>query len=338
MAWYKIDNRYRIFISFFMKHLFNCNLTYLIINFNLRANTKMLIAFSFFYVMSIQSNGQYYYYNDQYYDNDLLLEGGVTLGLMNGVCDVGAKKGSVYSPSTYDWKSAQLSAGIYASATYKYLYEARIELTKGTVAGNDANSNSTYVKARNIKFKSSLFEASFIGALYPLMFLNTESLPAFSPYLMAGVGVFSFYPKGYYDGKWYSLRRLHTEGETSKEYPERKEYSLRSISFPLGLGLRFELNHKYNLRVEGVFRHTWSDYIDDASTTYVDPAIVRKTVKKDEKDIAVIFSELYKQINPNANFVGRNRGNANNNDKFFTINCKFGIVIGRKKIPINDVP
>lgn len=305
---------------------------------HLHKQFKATLLPAFLLLFSISSSAQYYYYNDQYYDNDFLLEGGVSVGLMNGVTDVGAKKGSSFSPSTYDWKSAQLFGGIYVGMTYKYLYEARLELNLGHIAGNDANSNSTFIKSRNLQYKSSIVEGSFIAAVYPLMFLNKDNLPAFSPYVLAGIGVLGFYPTGFYNGNWYRLRRLHTEGQTSVEFPERKEYSLKSICFPMGLGLRYELNHKFNLRIEGIYRNTLTDYLDDVSKTYVDPEVVKRRAPKNEKVEAVAFAQMYKKIYPNANFVGRNRGNPNTTDKYFTMNLKLGYVLGRTRIKIKDVP
>ena len=284
------------------------------------------------------TQSQYYYYNKEYYDNDFLLEGGISIGLMKGVTDVGAKKGGSFSPATYDWKTIQPFAGIYVGMTYKYLYEARLELNFGHIEGNDANSNSNFVKSRNLHYKTSIVEGSLLAAVYPLMFLNTDNIPAFSPYVMAGVGIFSFYPTGYYKGNWYRLRRLHTEGQTSVEFPERKEYNLKSICFPMGLGLRYEINHKINLRVEGIYRNTLSDYLDDVSKTYVDPDVVKRRAPKAEREEAVAFAQMYKQVFPNANFVGRNRGNANTTDKYFTINFKVGYVLGRTRIKQKDVP
>lgn len=321
-----------------LKNVFNRIMNVIMLNRFADRRIKGIFLFFAILIYSLNSQSQYYYYNNEYYDNDYLLEGGISLGLMKGVTDVGAKKGSVFSPSTYDWKTVQPFAGIYVGMTYKYLYEARLEINLGHIEGNDANSNSNFVRARNFHYKTSIVEGSLLAAIYPLMFLNSDNLPAFSPYVMAGIGVFSFYPTGYYNGNWYKLRRLHTEGQTSPEFPERKEYNLKSICFPMGLGLRYEINHKFNLRVEGIFRNTLSDYLDDVSKTYVDPEIIKRNSPEGEREEAAALSQMYKELFPNANFIGRNRGNANTTDKYFTITFKLGYVLGRTRIKQKDVP
>src|SRR5205085_1252158 len=113
-----------------------------------------------------------------------------------------------------NWESSQFNKSIYFGILYKSTVEGRIELTKGIIAGKDENSNSPYVRSRNLNYKSKIFEASFVGAFHPLTLRNTETLPVLSPYIMAGVGVFSFYPSTLYNGEWLPLRRMNTEGQT----------------------------------------------------------------------------------------------------------------------------
>lgn len=281
------------------------------------------------FVLSASSGfGQSFFYDDKYYDADLLYEAGASFGLMKGLADVGERKGN---GALYSLKSMHLNESVYVGVLYKSTFEGRIEFTKGTIAGNDATSNSAYVRSRNLNYRSSIFEGSFIASFHPLMLRNTETLPLLSPYIMAGVGVFSFYPKTLYNGEWIALRKLNTEGQTSQAYPARKQYNLRAISVPLGIGVKYELNAKYNIRLEVLGRITTSDYLDDVSTNYVDPAIF-------PTDLQRILAHRYKELNPQEDRTGMARGNPNNKDKFLTLNLHLGYVIGRKKIPINYNP
>jgi hypothetical protein len=250
---------------------------------------------------------------------------------MNALTDVGEKKGNGFSPGYYNWKSAKTNASIYFGILYKSTFEGRIELTKGTIAGDDANSNSPYVRSRNLNFKSKIFEAAFIGTFHPLMLRNTETLPLLSPYVMAGLGVFSFYPKTLYEGQWLPLRRMNTEGQTSEQYPARKQYNLRAISVPVGIGVKYEYNAKFNLRLEALGRFTTSDYLDDVSTIYVDRAVFPTELQK-------ILAHRYKELDPSLERTGWARGHVNNKDKFITFNLRVGYVLGRKKIPVNYNP
>ncbi|MDB5192858.1 MAG: hypothetical protein JWQ96_2421 [Segetibacter sp.] len=287
------------------------------------------VSFIIIFLVSCScSFAQYFYYDDRYYDKDLLWEGGLSVGLMNAVTDVGERKGHGLSPGYYDWKSTKLSYSIYGALLYKSTYEARLEITKGKVAGKDANSNSAYVRSRNLSYKSNIWEVSLVGSLHPVMLFNTESLPSFSPYVLAGVSVFSFKPQAEYNGEWVDLRPLNTEGQKSSLYPARKEYSSKALSLPVGLGLKYEYSAKFNIRMEGLYRFSNTDYLDDASTTFVDRSVFTSEMQK-------TLAHRYLELDPNQDWTNQRRGKANNKDNFFTISLKVGYVIGRDKRPSN---
>jgi hypothetical protein len=269
--------------------------------------------------------GQSFFYDDKYFDNDLLFEAGLTLGIMNSVTDVGQKKGSPISPAYYDWKSTQLNTGIYFAAMYKSIVEGRAELTYGAIAGKDANSDSRFVQSRNLNYKSKIFELSLVTAFHPIMLFNTETLPVVSPYIMLGVGVFSYYPKTLYNDEWIPLRKMNTEGQNSEQYPARKQYNLRAVSMPIGGGLKYEYNARFNFRFEALYRYTSSDYLDDVSLNYVNRNIFPTEIQK-------ILSHRYRELNPRVDRTGLRRGTGQAKDQFFTISFKAGYVLGREKI------
>jgi hypothetical protein len=60
------------------------------------------------------------------------------------------------------------------------------------------------------------------------------------------------------------------------EYPERKEYKLTQLNFPLGAGIKLECSALLNLRLEILHRITRTDYLDDVSTRYIDPSLFQK--------------------------------------------------------------
>ena len=51
----------------------------------------LAIVCSVFYLKNLDA--QYYYYNDRYYDNAVVMELGVSGGMMNALTDLGGKKG-----------------------------------------------------------------------------------------------------------------------------------------------------------------------------------------------------------------------------------------------------
>lgn len=292
---------------------------------------RKLYPLLLFVAIKSSSFGQSYFYDSKHYDADLLWEGGISYGIMNGATDVGERKGSGFSPAFYDWKSTLSNGSLYFAVLYRNMVEGRIELTRGKIQGYDANSNSAYIRSRNLSYRSNIYEASLTAAVHPLTLINADNIPVISPYLVGGVGVFSFYPKTMYNDRLIPLRWMNTEGEMSRQYPARQQYNLRAISFPVGFGAKYEISAKLSLRLEALARFTTTDYIDDASTVYLDRSIFPTAAQR-------ILAHRYLELDPSIDRTGWARANPNNNDKFFTVNLKLGFVIGRQKIPVNYNP
>jgi len=222
--------------------------------------------------------------------------------------------------------------GIRAAAQYgKLAGEDQLITTKG--------ENELYRKQRNLDFRTNIAEAYVAGEIYPLALLNKNNkdyMPRFSPYGVIGVGVFHFNPQGSLtdaNGKktWYYLRPLHTEGEGFPEYPNRKEYSLTQVNIPMGIGVKYFLSSRVNLSLEFLYRHTFTDYIDDVSTTYIDPNLFDKYLSPQNAAIArQISDKVFAIVNPglSRNSPGTQRGDPNQNDAYFTTFLKFAIRLG----------
>jgi opacity protein-like surface antigen len=135
----------------------------------------------------------------------------------------------------------------------------------GKISGDDkkANKNAT----RNLSFSSPLTELQ-LGLEYDLISLKEQDL---TPYLFAGVAGFHFNPSTLDSlGRRAYLQPLGTEGQGF--YNGRKKYNLSGVSLPFGAGLRMALNQQVRVGFEIGLRKTFTDYLDDVSTTYADKA------------------------------------------------------------------
>ncbi|MDQ6814798.1 MAG: DUF6089 family protein, partial [Bacteroidota bacterium] len=292
---------------------------------------KLLISLFCFLTITTRSYSQYFFYNDHYYDKDLLWEVGATLGLMEGITDVGSKTGSSLSPHTYDRKMLQKNFGLYVGASYKGIVEGRIEFTKGAIAGDDKNSNNAWIRNRNLSFRSNIFELSALGAIHPLALLNIQTPLAISPYLLTGIAYFSFYPKTFYNGQWIALRPLRTEGQAFAETHYKQQYSITQLALPVGIGIKYEISPKYNFRCEAIYRHTFTDYLDDVSGTYIDPGAFKNYFDPATAELAKTLSNRT-LTHSTVSVVGTSRGNGSANDAYMSFTVKFGLVIGRKRV------
>ena len=194
-------------------------------------------------------------------------------------------------------------------------------------------------KQRNLDFRSDIFEAYVAFEFFPIMLLNGNNpdyKPRFRPYGVIGAGMLKFNPQGSLtDGNgvktWHYLKPLHIEGQGFDEYPDRKEYSLTQINIPMGVGFKYFLSERTNISLELLLRKSFTDYIDDVSTTYIDPNLYDKYLPAADARIArQISDKMYGIVTPSvARYSpGTQRGNAGQNDSYFTTFLKFGVRLG----------
>ena len=303
---------------------------------------SLVIIFTGF---SKNAAAQYYFYNDTYYDSPLLFEIGGSAGIMNCLTDLGGKKGiGKKFIKDLNMGTTEFQGGLYFMAMYKYSVGLRLEGTFGKVSADDAVLKNVDVKDiararynRNVSFRSTISEFSLVAELHPLFLLidyteRDQDPPRYSPYLLGGVGYYSFNPQAKLANRWVDLQPLSTEGQGFVEYPDRPVYKLKQINFPLGAGIKYELSDVLNVRGEFVYRVLGTDYLDDVSTTYVDPVAYANpangfSVKKQADAFKLSDRQLNKVTGP-----GGKRGSPAQKDAFFTFNIKLGLAIGRERI------
>jgi hypothetical protein len=159
----------------------------------------------------------------------------------------------------------------------------------GRIEGSDKNfSNDPYKHKRNLSFRSDIIEFSIQAEWNILGYENTRTSYGWSPYLFTGVSVFRFNPKaqffykpGVHDatlqnqsGEWIELQPLGTEGQETTKFNDKRRYSLTQISIPIGFGSKWQLDDHWAIGIDFGVRKTFTDYLDDVSTVYVDDVIV----------------------------------------------------------------
>lgn len=243
-----------------------------------------------------------------------------------------------------------------------YLLEdiaVRGNMIYGQLSGDDNHTKEEYRNNRNIHFRSPIIELSAQGEFY---FFSAERAGAryrrltrgsgwvgynISAYAFLGFGAFYFNPQGHFDkdhyaslnhasisydqlpdNGWYDLRPLRTEGQGI--LPTRQTYSQYQVSVPLGIGALFQISRELAVGLEFGFRKTWTDYIDDVSTTYVDPTIFRDQWQDDPQKVALAeyFSNpTNNTLGDNITAPGQQRGGPAYNDfymfSFITVFYKF---------------
>lgn len=176
----------------------------------------------------------------------------------------------------------------------------------------DDKYNKPALAVRNLNFKTLIQELNLMGE-YDILNLNEHPL---TPYLFAGVGVFKFSPYTVDPaGTKIFLIGLSTEGQGLHEYPDRKIYKKTQLNIPFGGGLKYALSDDIHVGFEIGIRKLFTDYIDDVSTTYVDPNILAVAKGQQAADYAFRGDELKPPVAfPGA---GATRGNSKINDYYY---------------------
>lgn len=169
--------------------------------------------------------------------------------------------------------------------SFTHRFGPRYQLTGnfmyGGLRGSDFESadpddidNGAFRYVRNLSFRNRIKELSVVGQID--LFENQAtyiSRVPWTPYVFAGVAVFHHNPQAQVPqtdilgnpfsdaGEWVDLKPLKTEG---------KSYSLIQFAIPFGLGARFRINEVMDISGEIGFRYTFTDYLDDVSSDYVD--------------------------------------------------------------------
>ena len=278
----------------------------------------------------------------QYSESTSYFEAGITAGPSNFLGDLGGKygKGTTFLKDNNIQMTKFMMGAYFAYHPSEWL-GFRLAANFGSIEGDDAiikgkGGLEESRKTRNSNFKSKIQEVFLVAEFYPTVFFEYEPSDIFHklrPYGLIGVGGFHFKPMGtdLSNGNWVSLRELHTEGQGFAEFPDRKEYKLTQVNVPMGVGVKYFASETVSLSLEVIHRVTFTDYIDDVSTNYIDPALFYNYLTPAQASLA---QRMANKSDPSGLGVidgfgpGDKRGTPTNNDGYFSVGIKVGFRLG----------
>lgn len=216
--------------------------------------------------------------------------------------------------------------GVFYRKQFGEYVAARLSATFAQVGYSDIYSTNQFQRLRNLSFNSNIFEFSVQGDFNFFKFNPIDPNYRFTPYVTLGVGVFSFNPYAYYNGKKYFLQPLGTEGQGTAAYPDRKKYNTTALSFPLGVGVKFNINDQMNIGFEIAHRFTSTDYLDDVSKTYAGAVNFKDPVALKLQDRSYEFGTPI-------GVAGRQRGFSGQKDQYVTAMLSLTFNISSYKCP-----
>jgi hypothetical protein len=236
----------------------------------------------------------------------ITLSGGAT----NYTGDLQAKR------YTINQAHAAIALGVSYEVSEKLFIRSQVMV--GKLTAHDKYNPLTAM--RNLNFTSSLSEAHVAVEYY----LRDLSEYAISPYLFAGVAVYHFNPYTKdTSGTKYFLQPLSTEGQGF--YQDRQPYKLTQLAIPFGGGVKLALSENIRVGIEFGMRKLFTDYLDDVSTTYVDPNLLVTNRGPKTLELAYRGNELKNAVPyPTAD----NRGNAKIKDWYYFTGITTSIRLG----------
>lgn len=215
-------------------------------------------------------------------------------------------------------RAPKLAANVFFRKNFGNYIALRVEGTFAQLGYSDVyNTYNEQMRLRNLSFNTKIWELGLQGDFNFFRFMPGDANASFTPYITIGASLFNYDPYAYLKGEKYYLRPLGTEGQGDSAYIDRKPYSTMALAIPFGVGVKYALNEKINVGFEVVYRFTNTDYLDDVSKTYVDPAVFPPNADG-SPSVAQLLSDRSYELGTPIGVKGRQRGNSQNKDAFVT--------------------
>jgi hypothetical protein len=301
--------------------------------------TKTIILFLISFTILSNSYSQGFLFGEK-----VKWEVGLNFGPSFFLGDLGGNSGKgTNNIKDINFEFTKLMKGVFVTMYPKNWVGLRLAANYTYLEGDDAIINTSGIdelwrKQRNLDFKSTVLEGYLALEVFPTMLLKRESEyePRLRPYGFGGIGVFHFNPKGSLtdaagNKTWYALQPLRIEGQGMPEYPYSKPYKLTQINIPFGAGIKYFASDRIILSAEILYRKTFTDYIDDVSTKYIDVNNYNKYLSSQEASLAYKLSDksigiIYPGMTRYP--AGTQRGDTKDGDTYFSIVVKFGVRLG----------
>ncbi len=242
-----------------------------------------------------------------------------------------------------DFEFSMTRPAVTIGLRYKILEQvsAKMALTYGVLRGDDKKTEETYRNNRNLNFYAHLIELSGqmeyniikekVGHRYSLR--RVRGLKGFklNTYFFLGFAGYWFntYGKNSTTGEWVALQPLGTEGQGL--VGSREKYSRIQMAIPYGIGFKYGLDREWSIALELGARKTFTDYLDDVSTTYYDNNLIRAQ----SGDLAADMADPSLGNVPGQTTANQQRGDPSDYDSymFLTISVTYKLKTTRQGLP-----
>ncbi|MEZ4756832.1 MAG: DUF6089 family protein [Flavobacteriales bacterium] len=254
---------------------------------------------------------------------------GLHLGAANYLGEMGGKD-QPRRDFVWDMKLGQTrwTVGGFARRKINRLISVNGGLMYMRIQGADALSTYRPRVGRNLNFRNDMLEL-YVRPEFTIF--QDNDLGGRGRYktdfrLFGYVGIAALYhnPKGQIDrnGDFFALQPLQTE---------LVDYSNLTVAIPAGIGFHFTKKRRHRFGWDMGWRTTFTDYLDDVSTVYADPAALPGGAGGDAAQLAnqTLFAYTLDPTLPHPNNYtpGSLRGDPTHNDSYLTMTLTYSYVL-----------
>jgi hypothetical protein len=212
------------------------------------------------------------------------LDKSVTISLFTGIINY---QGDM-NPNSFTFRHSNFTTGLLIRKPINRWITLRAGANIGSIEAAD-RYNRDYLKPRNLSFFTSIKEA-YAGFEFSILDMSTKH---FTPYVYGGLAVFHFNPWTYdNNGVKTYLHPLSTEGQGLSQFPKQRPYKLTDVALAFGGGAKFKVSDCINIGIDFSQRKTFTDYLDDLSSMYVDKNILLQAKGPKAVELAYRGDEL----------------------------------------------
>ena len=228
------------------------------------------------------------------------------------------------NPSNVLRGTHHVAQGVYYRHNVNSRLAVRGQFMQGTVEMWDADHPNAWQQQRNLHFRNEISEYAVLAELNYRNHVVGRPSRNVTPFLYAGLAVYTHDPEGQDAyGNWQPLQPLGTEGQGW--YQDVEVYSLGGVALPLGIGWKGNLGEAMSFQVEYGARKVWTDYLDDVSTVYMNPSLLREARGQTAVDFA--DRSLAHTTPAGAPIEGLQRGDPGRDDRYgyFLVSLAFRV-------------
>lgn len=171
-------------------------------------------------------------------------------------------------------KRPKVAFGVFYRKQFGDYVSMRVSGQYADVGYSDYISKNSLQRERNLSFNSDIYSVALRGDFNFFRFVPGSGAYRFTPFLSLGVGMFWYNPYTYLpfiSGPVY-LSQYQTEGQSRTLLRNNKP--VPETIFPIGIGVKYNIKKNINIGFELTHNITNTDFLDDVSGNYLDPATV----------------------------------------------------------------